>query len=401
MRTTPLHVAPSVLAAVLATVAWAASSAATGEGQAGSQSTPGRGCDLPEPFPCPVARIVDLTVEPSMINPGEVARITWAAENPSNMTLTPDVGRVLARGTARVTPPATTTYMLRTEGGAGGQAVTRTVTVVVRGTQPVAADAALAGSRPAPRLPDGKPDLQGVWFGGGFPGGFAAPAGRTGGPFTVLAAPDGLPNRPAPRPDAGDLRRTQTRDGVGAGCFVESVPLYFGPVYHFQIVQTAQTVVMLVERMHLHRIMQIGAEHSADVINGERLSHLGYSVARWEGDTLVVDTRGFNDEVYVGTNNGSFTGGFRHSPKLHMVERLTRIDYDTLEIDVTLDDPDLFTSPWRSVSRHALRPEFTRIEEYICEQTPDAYKRLMEGVTLPQPAAQPPAPAGGAPPVQR
>jgi hypothetical protein len=171
---------------------------------------------------------------------------------------------------------------------------------------------------------------------------------------------------------------------------VESVPVYFGPAYHFQIVQNPQTIVMLVERMHLHRIIQIGAEHSADVLNGERLSYLGYSVARWEGDTLVVDTRGFNDKVYVGTNNGSFTGGFKHSPKLHMVERLTRIDYGTLEVDVMLEDPDRFVSPWRSVSRHPLRSEFSRIEEYICEQSPDAYKPLLEGITL-QPAGQPAA----------
>jgi hypothetical protein len=340
-----------------------------------------RGCDLPEPFPCPVARILDLTAEPNTINPGEAARITWAAENPSNMTLTPGVGRVAARSTVRVTPSATTTYTLRSEGGPDGQAVTRSITVTVRGTQPVRTEADVSRPRPAPRMPDGKPDLQGVWFGGGFPGGFTR-AGAGPGKFTVLPAPDGLPDHPTPKPGL-DLRRRLAPDVVGAGCLIQSVPVYFGPAYHFQIVQTPQTVLMLVERMHLHRIIQVGAEHSVDVMKGERLSHLGYSVARWEGDTLVVDTRGFNDEVFVGTDNGAFTGGFRHSPKLHMVERIRRVDYDTLEIDVTLDDPDLFVSPWRLISRHPLRPEFSRIEEYICEQTPDAYKPLLDGITLP------------------
>ena len=269
------------------------------------------------------------------------------------------------------------------------QVVTRSVTVVVRGTQPVKVEENATQPLPAPRLPDGKPDLQGVWFGGDFAGGFTA--GRGFGALSVLPAPDGLPNRPTPKPGLDNLRRQETRDGVGAGCFVESVPVYFGPAYHFQIVQNPQTIVMLVERMHLHRIIQIGAEHSADVLNGERLSYLGYSVAHWEGDTLVVDTRGFNDKVYVGTNNGSFTGGFKHSPKLHMVERFTRIDYGTLEVDVMLEDPDLFVSPWRSISRHPLRSEFSRIEEYICDQSPDAYKPLLEGITL-EPAGQPSAP---------
>jgi hypothetical protein len=379
-----------IAACAVAMVIPAALAQARGQRPAGSRS-----CDLPEPFPCPVARIMQLTVEPATINPGEAAHITWAAENPSNMTLTPDIGRVLARGTVRVTPSATTTYTLRTEDGPDGQVMTRSVTLLVRGTQPLKVDRqAVAGPRPAPRLPDGKPDLQGVWFGAGFAGGFDS--GRPNGPgFAVLAAPDGLPSRPTPKQGVGDLRRPPTRDNVGAGCFVESVPVYFGPSYHFQMVQTPQTVVMLVERMHLHRIILIGAEHPPDVINGDKLSHLGYSVAHWEGDTLVVDTRGFNEKVYVGTANGSFTGGFKHSPKLHMIERFRRIDYDTLEIDVTLEDPDLFVSPWRSISRHPLRPEFSRIDDYICEQAPDYYKPLLEGIPRRTPEE------GAAPPAQR
>jgi hypothetical protein len=380
------------LAAVTACVVAVAVAQPSVQAQARGQGAPTtRSCNLPEPFPCPVARIAELTVEPATINPGEAARITWAAENPSNMTLTPGIGRVFARGTVRVMPSATTTYTLRTEGGPDRQVVTRSVMVVVRGTQPVKVEENTNQPLPTPRLPDGKPDLQGVWFGGDFVGGFTAGffGGRTA--IAVLPAPDGSPNRPTPKPGLDNLRRQETRDGLGAGCFVESVPVYFGPGYHFQIVQNPQTVVMLVERMHLHRIIQIGAEHSADVLNGERLSYLGYSVAHWEGDTLVVDTRGFNDKVYVGTDIGSFTGGFKHSPKLHMVERFTRINYATLEVDVMLEDPDLFVSPWRSVSRHALRPEFSRIEEYICDQSPDAYKPLLEGITL-QPAGQPSAP---------
>ena len=70
----------------------------------GAESPAGRGCNLPEPFPCPVARILELTVDPSTINPGESAHITWSAENPTNITLSPGVGRVEARGTLRVSP---------------------------------------------------------------------------------------------------------------------------------------------------------------------------------------------------------------------------------------------------------------------------------------------------------
>jgi hypothetical protein len=357
--------------------------------QGGQAQTPpaGRGCNLPEPFPCPVARIMELTVEPATINPGESARITWRAENPTNMTLSPGVGRCESRGTIRVSPSATTTYTLRTEGGPNGEVVTRTVTLVVRGTQPVAV-AQTTGPRPIPRMPDGKPDLQGVWFGGGF--------GLNGGRGAAAAA--SLPTRPIPKTGLESrLKIVNDPYEVGGGCGVRSVPVYFGPAYHFQIVQTPTTAVQLIERMHLYRIFQIGAEHSDDVMNGEKLSFLGDSVARWDGDTLVVDTRGFNEKTAVGTDEGAFTGGFRHSPKLHLVERIRRIDYDTLEIESTLEDPDLFTGPWRLVTSHELRPEYSRVAEYICEQSSDFYKPLLEGLPPIPPVGDLPAtpPANG------
>jgi hypothetical protein len=360
------------------------------EGQARGQGTPARGCDLPEPFPCPVARILDMTVEPATINPGESATITWAAENPTNMTLSPGIGRVLARGTRRVTPSATTTFTLRTEGGPDGQVVTRSVTLAVRGTQPVRVETEASGPRPTPRMPDGKPDLQGVYIGGGvFVGGFTG--GSRG--VSVWPAPDGLPTPPTPRPGGGAVRRVDAPDEVGGGCGVESVPVYLGPSYHFQFVQTPRQIVMLIQRMHLYRIIEMDVDHPADVLNGERTSYLGYSVGRWEGDTLVVDTRGFNDKVWAGANNGSFTGGYTHK-NLRMIERIRRIDYDTIEFDVRLEDAEYFLSPWRSISRHPLRPEFTRLEEYICDQLPDAYKPLLQGLPpARQPAAQPPPPA--------
>ena len=351
-----------------------------GGGQA-QTPRPGRGCNLPEPFPCPVARILELMVNPPTINSGESARITWSAENPTNITLSPGVGRVEARGTRRVSPSATTTYTLRTEGGPNGEVVTRTVTLVVRGTQPVAA-AETTGPRPMPRMPDGKPDLQSVWFGGPFG-------------LSVAANPSGLRTRPTPKPGLEvSLKIVNDPFEVGAGCGVRSVPVYFGPAYHFQIVQTPTTVVQLIERMHLHRVFQIGAEHSDDVMNGETLTFLGDSVARWDGDTLVVDTRGLNLRTAVGTDEGAFTGGYKHSPKLHLVERIRRIDYDTLEIESTLEDPDLFTGPWRLVTRHGLRPEYSRVPEYMCEQNPDFYKPLLEGLP-------PVPPVGDLPPQPR
>lgn len=327
----------------------------------------GRSCALPEPFPCPIARIVELTIEPSTIEPGESARITWATENPSNMTISPSIGRVAARGTVRVNPSATTTYTLKTGNGPDGEEISQSLTLIVRGTQPVALEESNE-PRPIPRMPDGKPDLQGVWFGG----------------WWYLGREEldrgGLPRIPTPKPGFEDLAVVDDPLEIGAGCKITSVPWFYGPIYHFQIVQTEEVVINMAERMHLYRIFQIGAEHSDDVINGETLSYLGNSVASWDGDTLVVDTRGFNLKTHVGKREAAQVGGWRHSTNLHMVERITRISYDMLEIETTLDDPELFEGPWRIVNRHELRPEYSRVPEFICEQEEQFYDEILDGL---------------------
>ena len=327
----------------------------------------GRSCALPEPFPCPVARIVELTVEPSSIEPGESARITWATENPRNTTISPSVGRVAARGSIRVTPTATTTYTLKSENGPDGEEISQSLTLIVRGTQPVALEEN-DEPRPIPRMPDGKPDLQGVWFGG----------------WWYLGREEldrgGLPRIPRPKPGFEDLAVVDDPLEIGAGCKITSVPWFYGPIYHFQLVQTEEVVINMAERMHLYRIFQIGEEHSNDVINGETLSYLGNSVASWDGDTLVVDTRGFNLKTHVGKREAAQVGGWRHSTNLHMVERISRISYDMLEIETTLDDPELFEGPWRIVNRHELRPEYSRVPEFICEQEEAFYDEMLDGL---------------------
>ena len=283
---------------VLALCALAAAVRAQGRGQA--QAAAGRGCNLPEPFPCPVARILELTAAPPTINPGESARITWSAENPTNITLSPGVGRVEARGTSTGVAlrdndvyPADRGRAER--GGRHPHGDARRAGDSTRGGR-----RHHSGPRSIPRTPDGKPDLQGVWFGGGF---------RT---HRLRRVPLVFATRPTPKPGLeASLKIVNDPFEIGAGCGVRSVPVYFGPGYRFQIVQTPTTIVQLIERMHLHRIFQIGAEHSDDVMNGEELSFLGDSIARWDGDTLVIDTRGFNARTAVGTDEGAFTGGLQ------------------------------------------------------------------------------------------
>ena len=147
-------------------------------GTALAQTT--RGCNLPPQFPCPDARIMSFEADRTSIKPGESLVLTWVAENPGAMFVTPGVGPVIARGSARVSPAATTTYTLSVGGGPNGQVLTRTVTITVAGTTAVASTAtAPAATQGVPRMPDGRPNLQGVFSTFGARG---AGPGRGGAP---------------------------------------------------------------------------------------------------------------------------------------------------------------------------------------------------------------------------
>jgi hypothetical protein len=332
-----------------------------------------RGCNLPPQFPCPDARIMSFDADRTSIKPGEPVVLSWVAENPGAMSVTPGVGPVIARGSARVTPAATTTYTLSVGGGPNGQVLTKTVTVTVAG--PALATSASAGpaSAPAataaptqglPRMPDGRANLQGVFSPFGARG-FGA--GRGGAP----PAANALPRTPTLKQGMESYRVVYDDTTILSDCVVGSVPPSFGP-YSFQIIQTPQYVVLFYEYMHLFRIVPIDAG-----VHQPGESWMGDSIGRWDGDTFVIDTVGFNLKSTVG-GTGDRHQPFRHSDQLHMIERIRRIDLNTIEIDTRLEDPKVFEGPWGWVSRYAYHPEFTRVEEYMCAENAKDYDFLLD-----------------------
>src|SRR6202044_496682 len=92
------------------------------------------------------------------------------------------------------------------------------------------------------------------------------------------------------------------------------------------------------------------------------------SIGHWEGDTLVVDTIGFNDKTEL-------PGGFRHTEALHVVERFRHIDFDHLQWDATIENPNVFTKPWTLSRIFPLRGDLEKVDEYVCENNKD-YKDL-------------------------
>jgi hypothetical protein len=290
----------------------------------------------------PPARLLEFRAEPASIQPGQEFTLIWATENPSGVTITPEPGRVTPRGSRVLAPKATTTYTI-TVGGPAGDSISRSLTVNVAGTAPVTSAAAAETPKEAPRAPDGHVDLSGVYnFGGGGGGGGRGGAAQAG---------------PELKPGAESFRvvRGPNEAGPLSNCMPVAGPAAFTVPYQFQIVQNANYVIILHEYPNTHRIITINGHHPVD----PDPTWLGDSVGRWEGDTLVVDTIGFNDRTEL--------SGYRHTEALHIVERFSRPDFNTLQYEATLEDPNVFARPWTVTRTFPLRPDLQKIDEFICE----------------------------------
>ena len=229
---------------------------------------------------------------------------------------------------------------------------------------------------PVPRTADGHPDLSGVWW----PGSdlTVRPLAPSPAPASAPAAPGAPAAAPRPRPSFASLyqpwamekaKTLSDKDDPSLHCIsaafgTPNVSLY-GMGVVGQIVQTPKFVVMLTETYHGFRLVPTdGRKHRDDVPPSLR----GDSVARWDGDTLVVDTTNFTDTNWMAAEGlVSF-----HSDALHIVERYRRVDANTLEVEATVEDPKVLTGPW-IVPKQTLRlAPFDQIMEVACTGTATA-----------------------------
>jgi len=128
--------------------------------------------------------------------------------------------------------------------------------------------------------------------------------------------------------------------------------------YPWRIVQTPTHVFFLFEgNIHTYRQIFMNREHAADLDP----TWFGESVARWEGETLVVDTIGFNDKFWFDF------AGHPHTEQLHIVERFRRPDLGHLEYEVTIDDPGAYLHPFTMHGKSTLEAD-TELMEYICNE---------------------------------
>ena len=209
-----------------------------------------------------------------------------------------------------------------------------------------------AASAPAPEH-----DLSGVW------NMHSTPAQRkyTGSTYTAeppemtsLGNEKYMANKPSNGPRTHSLKETD--DPVLRQCLPPGTPRIYLQPFPFQMVQTPKEILMIFEYDHtVRQIFMDGRAHPEDITP----TYMGNSIGKWDGDTLVVDTVGFNDKTWLDRD------GHPHSDQLHVIERFHRVDRDNMTIDINIEDPKVLVKPWKTQLNFQLKPDWD-IMELVC-----------------------------------
>ena len=200
---------------------------------------------------------------------------------------------------------------------------------------------------PAPRTADGKPDLSGLW---------RFDSGAYGGNVLADLKPDEL------RPGVDALYKQRMEDlskddPSTFRCLPPGPRELYAPQGWARVIQTPAVIAILYEDLLFRQIFMDGRALPKD----PNPSFMGYSVGRWDGDTLVVDSIGFNDTSWLDF------GGHPHSEALQTRERITRKNFGRLDVEVRFDDPKIATRAF-SVPVHAEIVTDTEMLEYVCSE---------------------------------
>jgi hypothetical protein len=226
--------------------------------------------------------------------------------------------------------------------------------------------AATLPNPPAPRGPDGRillsaaPGQKGLWGGQGR----LAVNPRSYEPRTTLNAPihiDDVPLQDWARAMVDYRHQDFLKDEPYTRCKPSPGPRLWTTAYGFEIIEAPEQ-----QRIYIfnnggphsfHVIYMDGRPHPANLAP----SYYGHSIGRWEGDTLVIDTIGFNERAWMNRD------GLPSTDRLHLIEKLTRVDLNTLKYEVTIDDPGAYTAPWTT----GFPLQWTagsELFEYVCQE---------------------------------
>jgi hypothetical protein len=220
---------------------------------------------------------------------------------------------------------------------------------------------------PIPRMADGRPDLRGIWQTLGsavwnledHPAELGVPAGQS------VIEGGSIPYLPAALAQRQQNLENRLTEDPEANCYMVGVPRITYMPYPFQIMQTPDQVTILYEYVHIFRNIYIDSEHPPGPIQW----WMGDSRAHWEGDTLVVDVIHFTDRTWL-DRSGNF-----HSSDLHVVERYTPTGPDHLWYEATIEDPKVFSQPWKiALPLYRRKDPNMQILEYECYAYTEALK---------------------------
>jgi len=231
------------------------------------------------------------------------------------------------------------------------------------------AQAQSASTATIPRTADGRPNLSGFWqvlnsasFDlQGHSASLGVPAGMS------VIERDEIPYLPEALAKKHQNEAAKDTADPLLKCYLPGTPRIMYMPFPFQIFQTPKQIGMLFEYVHAVRTVYVGTPHPS----GHLDYWLGDSRGRWEGDTLVVDVVDFNDETWF-DRSGNY-----HSDAMHLVERISFIDADHLNYEVTVEDAKVFSRPWtmRMVLYRRKEPGFQLLEYECNAMTKPSYAR--------------------------
>jgi len=211
---------------------------------------------------------------------------------------------------------------------------------------------------PAPRKADGKADLSGIW-------------GTASAKYLINIAADFKPGELPIQPWADALTKERmtgihASEESNANCEPPGVPRIDNTPNPFKIVQEPDMVVVLYEAFGQFRQIFLDGRRLPTDANP---TWLGYSVGRWEGDTLAVETNGFNGKTWLDQ------AGHPATDAMHVTERFHRRDFGHMDLQMTIDDAKAYTKPWTVTEPMVLLPD-TDLIEYVCNENEKDLRHL-------------------------
>ncbi len=229
---------------------------------------------------------------------------------------------------------------------------------------------------PSPRTADGKPDLSGIWLTGnpacGRPldpvsltCGAELPMGREGINFGA-GLPGGLPYQPWLAALVKERTANEAKDDPHVRCLPDTFLRAYSLPHLTKFVQTPGLLIMLNEvNAGYRQVFTDGRPFPEDPVP----SWQGYAVGAWEGDTLVIKSMGYRDDIWIDWNGSMITEAAK------VTEKIRRPDYGHLEIEVTVDDPKAYTRPWTVTLKQQIALNTELVDE-VCLENEQSYQRM-------------------------